>query len=216
MSFGFVHFHAVPEQIRSRPLSLARVVEEGNFEISSDGGSGNWQRDGQPCSGILQMLASVPFTRKPAADQLCCCFTVPTRHVVLWIQRESPKSPSQVQQNTAVSPRNSQHPAVLAKSKLTDRRVLRFALICSQRTPHNKTPMLAGTFQDTRDLRLSGLANSAISPLAPPPTSWTPFPTQLSPLSDSHIAPGYHPFGPHRMSKYTQLRSVSSLRRSEI
>jgi hypothetical protein len=123
---------------------------------------------------------------------------------------------SQRDQNPAVSLRNPRPPAVLAKSKLTDRRVLRFALICSQRTPHNKTPILAGTFEDTRDLRLSGLANSAISPLAPPPTSWTPFPTQLSPLSDSHVAPGYHPFGPHRMSKYTQLRSVSSLRRSEI
>ncbi|MGV2340324.1 MAG UNVERIFIED_CONTAM: hypothetical protein LVR18_42160 [Planctomycetaceae bacterium] len=35
-------------------------------------------------------------------------------------------------------------------------------------------------------------------------------------LSDSHIAPGYHPFGPLRISKNTQLRSVSSLRRSEI
>jgi hypothetical protein len=205
LSFGFVHFHAVPEQIRSRPLSLARVVEEGNFEISSDGGSGNWQRDGQPCSGILQMLASVPFTRKPAADQLCCCFTVPTRHVVLWIQRESPKSPSQVQQNTAVSPRNSQAPAVLAKSKSTDRRVLRFAPIWSQRTPRNTTPRLATISDDARDLRLSAVANSATSQPAPLTTSQHPFPPQLSPLSDSHLAPGYQPFGPLRMSQNTQL-----------
>ena len=209
MSFGFVHFHAVPEQIRSRPLSLARVVEEGNFEISSDGGSGNWQRDGQPCSGILQMLASVPFTRKPAADQLCCCFTVPTRHVVLWIQRESPKSPSQVQQNTAVSPRNSQHPAVSAKSKLADRRVLRRPGIFSQRNPHNTTPIMAGTSDDNRDLRFSTPTESATLRPGPPATSRHPFPPQLSPLSDSHIAPGYHPFGPLRMSQNTQLRSLS-------
>jgi hypothetical protein len=60
------------------------------------------------------------------------------------------------------------------------------------------------------------VANSATSNTHPPTTSGPPFPPQLSPLSDSHIAPGYHPFGPLRISKNTQLRSVSSLGRNEI
>ena len=106
-------------------------------------------------------------------------------------------------------------PAVSAISKSTDRRVLRFAPICSQRTPRNTTPILATISDDDRDLRLSALANSATSQPAPLTTSRHPFSPQLSPFSDSHLAPGYHPFGPLRMSKNTQLRSLCSLGKTE-
>jgi len=45
-----------PGQIHDRCLSLPRAVAEGNFEISGGGGSGNCQRNGQPCSSISMVL----------------------------------------------------------------------------------------------------------------------------------------------------------------
>ena len=41
------------------------------------------------------------------------------------------------------------------------------------------------------------------------------FPATLAPLG-FRIAPGYHPFGPLRMSKNTQLRPLSSFGKNEI
>ena len=149
---------------------------------------------------------------------LCACsaeifiFNVPSGS----IQPAAFYGASASDQNPAVSLRNSRHPAVLAKSKSTDRRVLRRSRSCSQCIPRNTTPELAETSGDTRDPRLSAAAESAKSPSAPPTTSRSPFPPQLSPLSDSHIAPGYHPFGPLRMSKNTQLRPLSSFGKNEI
>ena len=80
----------------------------------------------------------------------------------------------------------------------------------------NTTSIPAWNSDAPRDLTPADSTNSATSKAAPLPTSRHPLPPQLSPLSDSHIAPGYHPFGPLRMSQNTQLRPVSSLRRSEI
>ena len=42
------------------------------------------------------------------------------------------------------------------------------------------------------------------------------FPGSLSSLSDSHIAPRYHPFGPLRISRNTQLRPLSGFGENEI
>ncbi|MFN5287280.1 MAG: hypothetical protein ACK5KS_20870, partial [Planctomyces sp.] len=42
------------------------------------------------------------------------------------------------------------------------------------------------------------------------------FPSSLSSLSDSHIAPRYHPFGPLRISRNTQLRPLCSFGENEI
>ena len=123
---------------------------------------------------------------------------------------------SQKDQNPAVSLRTCSPPAVSAKSKFTDRRVLRRSQLPSHRTFRNTTPTLATTSDDTRDLHVSAHANSATSPPTPVVTSRPPFPPQLSPLADSHIAPGYHPFGPLRMSKNTQLRPLSSFDKNEI
>jgi hypothetical protein len=86
----------------------------------------------------------------------------------------------------------------------------------SQRNPRHRTPILATISDDARDLRLSAVANSATSKTAPLTLSWLPFPPQLSPHSDTQIAPGYHPFGPLRMSQITPLRAVSSFRKNEI
>jgi hypothetical protein len=94
--------------------------------------------------------------------------------------------------------------------------VLRLRQLPSQRTPRNTTPELVTTSADTRDLRLSATAASAISSPHPPPTSRAPFPPQLSRLSDSHIAPGDHPSGPLRMPKNTQLRPLSSFGKNEM
>jgi len=84
-------------------------------------------------------------------------------------------------QNPAVSLRNSGPPAVSAKSKSTDRRVLRRSQLPSQRTPRNTTPTLATTSADTKDLRLSAAAASATSPSARPPTSRSHFPRNSRP-----------------------------------
>ena len=40
--------------------------------------------------------------------------------------------------------------------------------------------------------------------------------SSLSSLSDSHIAPRYHPFGPLRISRNTQLRPLSGFGENEI
>jgi len=119
-------------------------------------------------------------------------------------------------QKPAVSLRTRNSPAVSAKSKSTDRRVLRRSQLPSHRTFRNTTPELLKTSANTRDLRLSAAAASAKSPSAPPATSSHSFPPQLSPLSDSHIAPGYHPFGPLRIFKNTQLRPLSSFDKNEM
>jgi hypothetical protein len=118
-----------------------------------------------------------------------------------------------VLQNPAVSLRTFRPPAVSVKSKSTDRRVLRRPGIFSQRNPHNTTPIMARTYDDNRDLRFSTPTESATLRPGPPATSRHPFPPQLSPLSDSHIAPGYRPFGLLRMSKNTQQRPLSSFRK---
>jgi hypothetical protein len=102
------------------------------------------------------------------------------------------------------------------KSKLADRRVLRRPGIFSQRNPRNTTQILERTYNENRDLRFSTPTESATLRPGPPATSRHPFPPQLSPLSDSHIAPGYHPFGLLRMSKNTQQRALSSFRKNEI
>jgi hypothetical protein len=86
----------------------------------------------------------------------------------------------------------------------------------SQWNPRKATPTTAKTPGDARVLRLSALGNTAMSMPAPPTTSRHPRPLQLSPLSDSRIAPGYHPFGPLRTSQITPLRAVSSFRKNEI
>jgi len=119
-------------------------------------------------------------------------------------------------QNPAVGLRICNSPAVSAKSKSADRQVLRRRQLPSQRTFRNTTPELVTTTADTRDLRLSAAAESATSPYHPPATSRSSIPPQLSPFSDSHIAPGYHPFGPLRMSQNTQLRPLSSFDKNEI
>jgi len=106
-------------------------------------------------------------------------------------------------------------PAVSARSKSTDHVDLRILGNCIARIPRNTTPTLVETSDDTRDPRLSAAAESATSPHHPPATSRSSFPPQLSPFSDSHIAPGYHPFGPLRMSKNTQLRPLSSFGKNE-
>ena len=87
-------------------------------------------------------------------------------------------------------------PAVSARSKSTDHVDLRILGNCIARIPRNTTPTLVETSDDTRDPRLSAAAESATSPHHPPATSRSSFPPQLSPFSDSHIAPGYHPSGP--------------------
>ena len=63
---------------------------------------------------------------------------------------------SQRDQNPAVGFRTFRPPAVSAKSKSTDRRVLRLRRSCSRHTPRNTTPELVETSADTRDLRLRG------------------------------------------------------------
>ena len=119
-------------------------------------------------------------------------------------------------QNPAVGRRTRSNPAVSAKSKSTDSRVLRFSRSCSLRTFRNTTPTLVTTSNDTPDLRLSAAPAIATSPPNPAFTSRPPFAPQLSPLPDSHIAPGYHPFGPLRMSPNTQLRPLSSFDNNEM
>ena len=131
--------------------------------------------------------------------------------------RKEPCSNSNpVLQNPAVSLRTFRPPAVSVKSKLADRRVLRRPGIFSQRNPNNTTPIMARTSDDNRDLRFSTPTVSATLRPGPPATSRHPFPPQLSPLSDSHIAPGYHPFGLLKMSKNTQQRALSSFGKTEI
>lgn len=80
-------------------------------------------------------------------------------------------------------------PAVSARSKSTDRRDLRILENCIARIPRNTTPTLIETSEDTRDPILSAGAASETSPSVPPPAIRPTFSPQLSPSSDSHIAP---------------------------
>jgi len=93
-------------------------------------------------------------------------------------------------QDCAVSLQKCVCPAVSAKSKLRDRRFLRLPVTCSQRNPRSTPPITAATSANAQALRLSGCVNSATSKIAPLIISRHPFPPQLSPLSDSYVAPG--------------------------
>ena len=55
--------------------------------------------------------------------------------------------------------------------RVPDRRALRRTGICSQRNPRTTMPTAAATSADIRDVRLSALANSAMSNTHPPTSS---------------------------------------------
>ena len=93
-------------------------------------------------------------------------------------------------QDCAVSLQKCVCPAVSAKSKLRDRRFLRLPVTCSQQNPRSTPPITAATSANAQALRLSGCVNSTTSKIAPLIISRHPFPPQLSPLSDSYVAPG--------------------------
>ncbi|MEY3173327.1 MAG: hypothetical protein RLZZ436_1241 [Planctomycetota bacterium] len=192
-------FTLSPEQIRCRPLSFPQVVGAGNFENSGDGGCVFWNHAPE-----IQQIGQSGSHDSRGPDQTGDVSVVASRLEVGFAEGSKPGS------------QPAAHPAVSVKSKLAGRRVLRLPGIGSQRNPRHTTPILATISHNARDLRLSASPNSATSQPAPLPTSRHPLPPQLSPLSDSHIAPGYHLFGPLRMSKNTQLRALSSFRKNEI
>ena len=114
------------------------------------------------CFGIMHLRSG----RSVSPQEMI--LAVPTRQEMYRRWRQGWKLVSQGDQNRAVS---LQPQAVLAKMKWPDRRALRRTGICSQRNPRTTTPTAAATSADIRDLRLSAVANSAMSNTHPPTSS---------------------------------------------